>query len=164
MTPSDKDAANEVRDAKAKLEALFGGSSSPSPTAGGRSFSTQSAAPSGRVFANARKSTGRAPTEYRLRLERLRTAREDEEVKQAIDTFLAHHQLPDEVDVLYKVLQHPDEKVIRDALGQLSSLLMQGRLTATMLLKDHLNSLRAKAKEPATLSYIDGLTSQLDSL
>lgn len=99
-----------------------------------------------------------------MRLERLRIAREVDEIKEAADAFLAHHQLPDDLDVLYKVLQHPSEKVLREAMGQLSSLLIQGRVNSTMILADRLNELSSRITEDATKSYIEGLRTQLASL
>jgi hypothetical protein len=74
---------------------------------------------------------GRTPSEYRLRLERLRIARNNDELRDATDTFLQHHQLPDDPDILTKVMQHPSEKVVREAMGQISALLMQGRMAAS---------------------------------
>jgi hypothetical protein len=114
-----------------------------------------------RVFANQRKSMGRTPSEYRQRLERLRTAREVEEIRQATDAFLQHHQLPDDTDILYKVLQHPTEKVVREALGQISSLIMQGRIQGNVLLEGHLNALSERVQEAATRSFVDGVKSQI---
>ncbi|OGQ90369.1 MAG: hypothetical protein A2289_00355 [Deltaproteobacteria bacterium RIFOXYA12_FULL_58_15] len=99
-----------------------------------------------------------------MRLERLRGAREPGEIKEAADIFLTHHQLPDDADVLFKILQHPSEKVVREALGQLSSLLMQGRIVAKLLLEEHLNTLANRVEEDATRSYIDGIRAQLQSL
>ena len=49
------------------------------------------------VFSNPRKSIGRAPSEFRLKLERLRIAR-SQELEEAADTFLSQHQLPDDGD------------------------------------------------------------------
>ncbi len=144
-----------------KLEALFGGT----PTA--ESTSPRAPTPSPereKVFASPRKSTGRAPSEYRLRLERLRAAREVNEVKEAADAFLAHHQLPDEPDVLYRVLQHPSEKVVREALGQISSLLMQGRITNSVILESHLGTLAERVTEPSTRSYVEGVRTQVARL
>lgn len=145
-----------------KLEALFPGSSpAPAPTA--RPLGVP-APEREKVFASPRKSTGRAPTEYRLRLERLRAAREVEEIREAADAFLSHHQLPDEPDVLYRLLQHPSEKVVREALGQISSLMMQGRITSTLILESHLRTLAENVKEPGTRSYVDGVRAQVDRL
>ncbi len=107
---------------------------------------------------------GRSPSEFRMRLERLRIARQPEEIKEAADVFLAHHQLPDDPDILYKVTVHPNEKVVREALGQLSALLMQGRISGTLLLEDRLKDLENRAQEAATRSYIDGLRAQIATL
>lgn len=143
-----------------KLEALFsGGTAGPAPASTGRVTPV-----SERVFASPRKSLGRSPSEYRLRLERLRIAREPDEIKEAADAFLLHHQLPDDLDVLLKVLQHPSERVLREAMGQISSLLIQGRVASTIILADRLGDLSARVQEDATRSYIDGLRNQLASI
>jgi hypothetical protein len=107
---------------------------------------------------------GRSPSEYRLRLERLRIAREPEEIKEAADAFLQHHQLPDDMDILLKVLQHPSERVLREAMGQISSLIIQGRVGNTIILADRLSEIGSRELEPATQSYIDGLRTQLAAL
>lgn len=148
-----------------KLEALFGGSkASVTPAVSEMDNARPRATDVGKVFASPRKSVGRSPSEYRMRLERLRIAREPEEIREATDVFLQFHQLPDDVDILYKVLMHPAEKVVREALGQISSLLMQGRISPTMLLGDRLDMLSAKAEEEATRSYIHGIRSLIDRL
>jgi len=159
-TRSRRDSSEEAAEAKRKREELFGGGAKAESRPGAPIKRT----PSGKVFSSPRKSTGRQPSEYRLRLERLRMAREIEQIRDAADQFLAHHQLPDEVDILFKVLQHPSEKVLREALGQLSSLLMQGRLEGTMLLNDRLNELEERVQEDATLSYIRGLRGQIAAI
>lgn len=151
--------AEEAAEAKRKLEQLFGGNPS---TNGGNAAPRRNA--SGRVFSSPRRSTGRQPSDYRIRLERLRMARDPEQIRDATDHFLERHQLPDEVDILFKVLHHPNEKVLREAMGQLSALLMQGRLEGTMLLRERLNDLSGRVAEEATISYIEGLRSQLDAL
>lgn len=99
-----------------------------------------------------------------MRLERLRIARDVEEIEQATDAFLKHHQLPDDADILLKVLKHPSERVLRDALGQISSLLMQGRLGGTVLLLDRLNELGTRVVEDATRSFIEGVRSQVATI
>ena len=153
---SDEAASLEHR---RKLEALFAG------TATVESSSPARRTVEPRVFANQRKSLGRSPSEYRLRLEKLRIAREPEEIEEAADAFLEHHQLPDDLDVLLKVLQHPSEKVVREAMGQISSLIIQNRVNTTLILSDRLSELAARAAlEDATRSYIDGLRGQLASM
>jgi hypothetical protein len=160
-----------VAEHKRRLEALFGGPSQSSTTTTasssekvGMTSMPSRSAPTERVFSSPRKSTGRAPSEFRLRLERLRASREPGEIKEAADAFLAHHQLPDDADILYKLLQHPSEKVVREALGQLSSLLMQGRIAGVLLLFEHLNTLAARVQEPATRSFIDGIRAQISKI
>ncbi len=153
---------NNMNEHRRKLEALFPGSGKGEPRRGPEASPRRSS--DERVFASPRKSIGRGPSEYRLRLERLRMAREVEEIRQAADAFLAHHQLPDDPDILFKVLQHPSEKVVREALGQISSLLMQGRFQGTLLLEDHLNGLAERVREDATRSYVDGMRAQIQSL
>jgi hypothetical protein len=144
-----------------KLEALFGNAGAkPAAAADG----PRPRPAEGKVFASPRKSVGRSPSEYRMRLERLRIAREVEEIREAADGFLQHHQLPDDVDILYKVLQHPSEKVVREALGQISSLLSQGRIAGGMILEDRLNGLSERPIDAATRSYVEGVRSQLARL
>lgn len=154
-TTNGDDASAEHR---RKLEALFsGGGAMPMerhPSGGGGE----------RVFSSPRKSLGRSPSEYRLRLERLRIAREPEEIKEAADAFLTHHQLPDDMEILLKVLQHPSERVLRDAMGQISSLIIQGRAGNTVILTDRLGEIANRDVEAATRSYIDGLRNQLATL
>jgi hypothetical protein len=141
-------------EARRKLEAMFGGT--PSTTEVSRSGSASER----QVFANPRKS-GRTPSKYRLRLERLRIAREDHEIIEAANTFLEHHQIPDDLDVLYKLLRHSSEPVIREAIGQISSLLMQGRVVPTVLLDERLKDVLTRTQEPVTKTYVEGLQSQI---
>ena len=147
-----------------KLEALFGTTSDNGAKAPVGEASRPRPGGEGKVFASPRKSIGRTPSEYRMRLERLRIAREVEEIREAADGFLQHHQLPDDVDILYKVLQHPAEKVVREALGQISSLISQGRINGSMILEDRLNGLSDRVTEEATRSYVEGVRSQLARL
>jgi hypothetical protein len=163
--PRRQSSSDEAREAKRKLEALFGGPKAeppPEPPVDQKPPIRRTS--TGPVFASPRRSTGRTPSDFRMRLERLRMAREPEEIRQAADQFLQRHQLPDEVDILFKVLLHPDERVIREALGQLSSLLMQGRLNGTMLLEDRLNELQSRVRDEATLSYIAGMRKQVEAI
>ena len=161
---SDKEAREQLQ----RLEALFSGEAPPAPAAAkpAPSLKPGFGAPetTRKVFANPRKSIGRAPSEFSMRRERLRIARSPEEVEEAADHFLAHHQLPDDPDILMKVLQHSKEPVLREAMGQFSSLIMQGRWTATFLLEDRLTELEGRVTEPATKSYIEGLRTQLSAL
>lgn len=139
-----------------KLEALFGGTGVAS-TINRRPVVRQER----QQFSNPRKSIGRAPSDFRMRLERLRMARTEEEIKVAANAFLEHHQLPDDVEILIKVLQHPCEKVLREAMGQISALLIQDRLANTVLVEDRLSDIEGRATQSATLSYVTGLRAQI---
>ena len=143
-----------------KLEALFGGTTSVAATINRRPAVREER----KQFSNPRKSLGRAPSEFRLRLERLRMARSEEEIQVAADAFLEHHQLPDDIEILIKVLLHPCEKVLREAMGQISALLMQGRLASTVLVEDRLNTMSERVTESSTISYISGLQQQMNKL
>ncbi|MEO1172416.1 MAG: hypothetical protein AAFX94_10240 [Myxococcota bacterium] len=149
---SDDDRSAEAADSLKKLNALFG-DTSPAPRPVPRSR---------QAFASPRKSTGRSPSEYRLKLERLRIAGGPEEIREAADAFMAQHQLPDEPDILIKLLRHPEERVVRESLGQLSSLITQGRLGNATLLLDRLKDLEKTATEDATRAYVEGVRDQLE--
>ncbi len=166
-----KDADEASAEHRRKLEAMFSGGAKPDL---GGDVQARSAPSDGarlgrpardeRVFSSPRRSGGRSPSEYRMRLERLRIARDVEELRDATDAFLAHHQLPDDPDVLTKVMQHPSEKVVREAMGQISALLMQGRMPLTILLDERLKEIAARCIEPATSSYIQGIQAQIAAL
>jgi hypothetical protein len=161
--PSHRASTDEASaEHRRKLEALFGGGKETSGEQPAASEPKRS--PSGKVFASPRKSTGRQPSEYRLKLERLRIARAPEDIREATDTFLKSHQLPDDLDILYKVLQHPDEKVLREAMGQISALIMQGRVGGTLILEDRLKDLTERIQEASTKSYVEGLKKQVEQL
>ena len=91
-------------------------------------------------------------------------ARTEEEIQVAADAFLEHHQLPDDIEILIKVLLHPSEKVLREAMGQISALLMQGRLNSTVLVEDRLQTMSDRVTESSTISYISGLQQQINKL
>ena len=173
MGPADSGQSadgNENRaDHLAKLEALFSGggdagaapATKVTPSPARKSISMQ---PPRAVFANPRKSIGRAPSEYRLRMERLKIARSEEDIVKATDAFRKHHQLPDDPEVLLKVLQHTSESVLREAMGQVSSLIMQNRWHNIVLLRDRLENLQATVQESGSLSFVNGLLEQLEAI
>lgn len=173
ITGHGNDASAEHR---RKLEALFGGGSlgvsdTPTPSLVAPAMALAAAAPapstmrSQRTFAAPRRQVNRRPSEYSMRLERLRIAREPDAIREAADVFLAHHQLPDDMDVLLKVLQHPSEKVLCNVMGQISYLLNQRRAPrATIILVDRLREIGARAICAATRCCIEGLQQQIHAL
>ena len=166
---TDASSAGHLR----KLEAMFGRGPSHSATGSLTGSATEASSSSDLLMGRSltatshtmntqtRRPLGRKPSEYRLRLERLRIAREPAEVEEAANTFLTHHQLPDDSDILYKVLLHSDERVLREALGQISALIMQGRIHNSVILVDRLNDLSARTTESSTRTYIEGLREQI---
>ncbi|MEL6543159.1 MAG: hypothetical protein AAFQ82_00945 [Myxococcota bacterium] len=158
----DESRSPEAADSLKKLNALFGDSGGSTSSAPSRPRMTARGAPREQVFASPRRSNGRSPTEYRMRLERLRIASSPEEIREAGDAFMTHHQLPDETDVLMKLLRHPEERVVRESLGQLSSLIAQGRLSNGTLLRERLKELEARVQEDATKAYVHGVRDQLE--
>ena len=163
MTHQGHDVSAEHR---RKLEALFGGGighASPAPTMAPAAAALSVDAH--RVFAAPRRQVGRKPSAYSMRLERLRIAREADAIREAADVFLAHHQLPDDMDVLLKVLQHPSEKVLCDVMGQISYLLNQRRAArATIILVDRLREIGARPISDSTRCCIEGLQQQISKL
>ena len=148
---SEQDVSAEHR---RKLEAMFGGGGSGS----------HEAPVVKRVFSSPRRIVGRPPSPFKVRLETLRNAREPEEIERAADAFLKHHQCPDDMEILLKFLQHSSEKVQREALREISALVIQKRIGNTFLLTDRLSELATRELEPTTRSCVDGLRKQLATL
>lgn len=149
-------------EARRKLEALFGGSQGSSNPAPARAAPFRESEP---AFARPRKTLGRSPSDYRMRLERLRAARDVEEIRTTADVFLAaHHQLPDDPDILYKLLQHPSEKVLKEVMAQISSLLMQRRLSKLMILDARLSEVSARIEDDVTKQFVTFLRAQMQRL
>jgi hypothetical protein len=161
-----------------KLEALFSGGSAASSSAPaapglsassmammGPSSSSSSAMPTERsVFASPRRQAGRRPSEYSLRLQAMRIAPDTQTFIVAADAFLAHHQLPDEMGLLIKVLQHTSERVLCNVMGQISFLLGQGRERPNIILSERLREIGERPITQATQSCLDGLRQQIEKL
>ena len=96
-----------------KLEALFGGTTSVAATINRRPAVREQR----QQFSNPRKSLGRAPSEFRLRLERLRMARTEEEIQVADYIVRALEDATGLPPFIYK----------GDTLRRLTTTLMCGR-------------------------------------
>lgn len=169
MGPRARTLTNHGSDASAehrrKLEALFSGGGS-APLSQAMPSVMPSAAPTEnhRVFASPRRQVGRKPSEYSMRLERLRIAREPNDVREAADVFLKYHQLPDDMDILLKMLQHPAEKVLCNVIGQISFLLNKRRARATIILIDRLQEIGSRAISKDTQDCLNGLHAQIKAI
>jgi hypothetical protein len=96
--------------------------------------------------------------ESRMRLERLRGAQQVEEIVAATDALLKHHLLPDEPELLCKMLIHPDAGVGERALAELGVRHRERKLTVTSTMRDALAAFRPRCREPLALALLDELT------
>ncbi len=99
----------------------------------------------------------KAPSAYRLRLERIKNAADDAERNAAISTFLASHELPGDIDVILKVLKHPDETIVRKGLSELVGMVERKEISGTSLVVEALAELEKRHPGQEVSSYIDGL-------
>ncbi len=71
---------------------------------------------------------GEGPSERTVLLRAVRTAESGKALVQAIDALHAKFGLPDEMEVLLRVLEHPKDAVLRDALDRIESYVDSGQL------------------------------------
>ncbi|MBI5497225.1 MAG: hypothetical protein HY904_19585 [Deltaproteobacteria bacterium] len=95
--------------------------------------------------------------ESRMRMERLRGAVDPAELDQACDALLRHHQMPDEPELLCKMLRHSDAGVGERALAELGALHARGKLNRTMTVRDALEAFRSRCREPNAISLLEKL-------
>ncbi len=149
-----------------KLEALFGGSpksgSSNGALSGPMPSSMTQSSP--RAFASPRRQEGRELSKYTIRRRTLESARDPDAVRKAATEFLEHHALPDDMDILLKLLQHESEKVLCDVMGLISLQLHRRRARATIILVDRLKEIGSRNISEATQSCLDGLHQQIKAL
>ena len=162
-----------------KLEALFGGSSAAAPqrtsvtTAGGRAALEEKLAA---AFKAAKQEEDqkpssispaveaeniKAPSAYRIRLERIKNAADEAELNSAISTFLASHELPDDIDIILKVLKHPEEKIVLKGLSELVGMVERKQVSGTSLVFEALDNLEKRNPGREICSYISGLRAML---
>lgn len=114
-----------------KLNALFGGGGAPAAT------------PNPRV-----EASGMGAVAPRIRMEQLRAAQTVDAITSAVDALLAHHQMPDDPELLWKMLRHPDAGVGERALAELGALHSRGKLAVTPLAKEALEAFEPRCREP----------------
>ncbi len=103
----------------------------------------------------------KAPSAYRLRLERIKNATDETELNAAISTFVASHELPGDIDIILKVLAHPDETIVRKGLSELVGMVERKEISGTSLITEALAQLEKRGPGPEVRSYIDGLRAML---
>lgn len=70
-----------------------------------------------------------APTGRQKLLREIRDATDLRVLRKTIDALLAEFGMPDEdLDVLLRILEHPDDKVLADALGKLEAYIESGKV------------------------------------
>ena len=94
------------------------------------------------------------------------TANDDADAfRQAVDPFLSEHELPDDPEVLRRMLYHPDNKVLCRVMGHISGLLLQRRMGGTPVLLSTLSDLgRRHDLHVDTKSCLDGLRQQIERI
>lgn len=90
-----------------------------------------------------------------MRMERLRAATTEEEIAASCDALLKHFEMPDEPDMLCKMLSHPDAGVGERALAQLGSMHQAGRLKLTLSQKESLTAFAPRCVEPLAKSLLE---------
>ncbi len=168
-----------------KLEALFGGkeevrgpaSRTPMSPAGGRRALEEKLSLAFKAAKEAEEKEAakadsvplpateqeniKAPSAYRMRLERIKNATDEAELNAAISTFVASHELPGDIDIILKVLAHPDENIVRKGLSELVGMVERKEIGGTSLINEALEKLEKRQPGPEVRSYIDGLRAML---
>lgn len=103
----------------------------------------------------------KAPSAYKIRLERIRTAKPGQELEDAVHTFLQSHDLPNDIGVLLQVIKHPNEEYVRKGLAEIVGMLDRKELAGTALVTEAIADLETKALASETKSYIDGIKAML---
>jgi hypothetical protein len=70
---------------------------------------------------------GEGPSERTVLLRAVRTAESGKALTQAIDALHAKFGLPDEMEVLLRVLEHPKDAILRDALDLIETYVDSGQ-------------------------------------
>lgn len=147
-----------------QLEALFG-NSSPQVVSTNHEISRPSSM-------TPRRSFGRPPSPRTLKLTLMcqamseATANDDADgFRRAVDPFLKEHELPDDPEILRRMLYHPDSKVLCRVMGHISGLMLQRRMSGTPVLQSTLVDVSRRVNLDAdTKSCVDGLRQQIERL
>lgn len=135
-----------------RLNALFGGG-------GGGGAGGAPGGAGARPFGPKGGLGGAGAMESRMRTERLRAANTQDELEAACDALLKHFTLPEEPDLLCKMLGHRDLGVGERALAELGSLKARGRFTPTISMKEMLTTFGERVKEPNAARLVQDLLS-----
>lgn len=87
-------------------------------------------------------------TDRQKRIDALLAATTPTEIGQAVDELLAHDPMPEDTELLVKILAHPKGKHAEAALETLIEVLDRGRPTNAGLLKSRIQTLKVMFDEP----------------
>jgi len=124
-----------------RLNAMFnsGNVQAPGPKAGAASLGSSTAMGS------------------KMRIERLRSARDSAEVVASIDALMAVKHLPDEPELLCKMTRHPDAAVGEQALAELAAIRARMRIVVTPSMKEELRTFEPRCKDPTAHAFLEDL-------
>lgn len=91
----------------------------------------------------------------------IRGAETFDEFVTSVEQLREKYGLPNDVDILIRVLEHPDDEPIRDALGQLIELTRRLTLTQVKQLKARLDTLESFNEDPEILEAIATLRAKI---
>ena len=92
-----------------------------------------------------------------MRMERLRGAKSVEEIEASCDALLKHFQMPEEAELLCRMLKHRDAGVGERALAELGALHAKGKLQRTMTVRDALEEFAPRCREPNAQALLKSL-------
>jgi len=118
--------------------------------------------------ANRRKGNGRIPKDASKSASRFKLIRavtdagDPQTLNQAIDALVEQFGLPDDWEVLVRVVEHPDESLVRRAVGRMVELLPQtAKVPRRASLKERLRTIGQTASDAELRQLADELSIQL---
>lgn len=106
------------------------------------------------------KAEAEDPERIKL-VRKVRSAETFDEFVQALDALRASGGLPNDVEVLVRALEHPEEEVIRDAMTRFLDLAGRLDLTTMKAVRGRLSSLDDVVQETETLELMAKLRDKL---
>lgn len=102
------------------------------------------------------------PSERQQLLRTIRSGKSGKELHKAIDTLRADYGLPDDMEILVRVLEHPKDPVLLDALGLIEAHVESGKqVPKKTLLVQRLKGLEFSSFDPRVQRKAVGLANRL---
>jgi hypothetical protein len=107
-------------------------------------------------------AAGEAENPERVKLLRkIRQAATFDSFVEAVNTLRRDHGIPRDVDVLSRMLEHPDEEAIQEALAALLEIAPRFNMMQVKALKSRLTALETASQNPQTLEQVAQLKAKL---